>query len=87
MRNLAWAVAVVAGLGLARPATGDGPPVTDTQGVYEEATASTEAASAGLSTITVEEVRSGAGSMEPSDGDAPQDRSERAFVENVWNSP
>ncbi len=89
MRNLVWAVAIVAGMGLAVPAIGDDPPVTDTQGAYEKAkaTAGAEAATGGESTITVEEVRTGAGSMEPSDGDTPEDRSEKAFVDSIWNSP
>ncbi len=89
MRNLVWAVAVVAGMGLAVPATADDPPVTDAQGASQQAktSAGAEAASDPQSTILVEEVRTGAGSMEPSDTDTQEDRSEKAFVDSIWNSP
>jgi hypothetical protein len=38
-------------------------------------------------TIQIEETPNGAASMEPKDDESPAARSERAFVENIWNSP
>ena len=50
----------------------------------EAAPATKEAAA---DTIHVEEVPNGAASMEPAPEESPEERSERAFVENVWESP
>jgi hypothetical protein len=91
MRTLTWAVVVAAGMGMAAPASGGSPVPPEGGGAGSgEATTSEVAASkpgGEASSIQVEEIRTGAGSMEPSDADTPESRSERAFVENVWNSP
>ncbi|MGA8891647.1 MAG: hypothetical protein WB493_08770 [Anaeromyxobacteraceae bacterium] len=42
---------------------------------------------AATDTIRVEEVPNGAASMEPAQQETPEERSERAFLENVWDSP
>jgi hypothetical protein len=73
MKRMAWAVLAAAGVAFAVPVQADDP---------EEASPTPPPA-----TALQEDVRSGAGSMEPADGDTPEDRSEREFVENVWNSP
>jgi len=61
------------------PALADDPP---SQGDDEE-----YGASAATKTTEAEETQAGAASMEPQEDESPADRSERAFVENVWNSP
>jgi len=38
-------------------------------------------------TIQVEEIRGGAGSMEPQDAETGEERVEREFVSSIWNSP
>jgi hypothetical protein len=101
MRTLTWAVVVVAGMGLARPVLAGAPggydpvPPSDAEAEGHEAAVSEPPAASGApaamdantSTITVEEVRSGAGSMEPATEETPQERSDQVFVANVWNSP
>lgn len=88
MRRITWAAMTAMGLGLAVPAHGDDPPVTDSQGAYEEkAPAKASGTAAEQATPLVEEIRTGAASMEPSDQETGEDRVERAFVESIWNSP
>jgi hypothetical protein len=90
MRNLTWAVVVAAGMGMAVPASGDGPvPPQGTGADGGKAATTSEAAAStqGGDASGVEEIRTGAGSMEPSDSESPEDRNERLFVESIWNSP
>ncbi|HQR30668.1 MAG TPA: hypothetical protein PLL32_09665 [Anaeromyxobacteraceae bacterium] len=77
MRRMAWAVLAVAALVLAGPIRAE-----DSPGDAE----TTESARKATDAVVSEDVRSGAGSMEPAEGDA-QEAAERAFVENIWTSP
>ncbi len=86
MRNVTWAVLTAMGLGLVVPAHGDDPPATAKEGATEAAT-SGDGAGGAQATPLVEEVRTGAASMEPSEAETGAERVERAFVESIWNSP
>jgi hypothetical protein len=93
MKRIQLALIVAALLLPFQPAIADDPPAPgdDTGYGAGAATASKDAARAppgdATQTIQVEEVQTGAASMEPKDDESPAERSERAFIENVWNSP
>jgi hypothetical protein len=97
MRRLTWAVVVAAGIGLTSPARGWDPIAEEEAdpGKYEadaaaEASQLAKAAQPGNDTRSeplVEEVRTGAGSMEPGYGETREQRSERVWVESIWTSP
>ena len=81
MRTIAVAVVVAAGLGVANPVVAEDLP---------EDSETTESARKATAAVEAEAIRTGAGSMEPSEADAPDDAqaaAERAFAENVWTSP
>ena len=87
MTRFTLGVLAAAGLSLAVPTYADDPPAA---GSAEEMIREQEAeAKAYQATATVqgEDVRSGAGSMEPADTESDEERVEREFVANVWNSP
>jgi hypothetical protein len=88
MTRTTWAVVVAMGMGLAAPVLADDPAATD-QGNARTAGAvrQDDAAGGAASTIQVEEVRSGAGSMEPAEAETPEERAERQFAESVWTVP
>jgi hypothetical protein len=67
------------------PVLGDDPPSAG-QGT---ARAAEESASSPASepTAGAEKVRAGAPGMEPQDADGQEDRTEREFVQDIWNSP
>ncbi|HET8724098.1 MAG TPA: hypothetical protein VFM53_07800 [Anaeromyxobacteraceae bacterium] len=77
MRRMAWAVLAMAAMAFAVPTLAE-----DSPGDAE----TTDSARKASDAVVVEDIRSGAGSMEPGEDDA-QEAAERAFVENVWNSP
>jgi hypothetical protein len=93
MKNVGIAVIAAALLLPFQPALADDPPATGDDVGYGSGTTTASkdappAPTAGATqTIQVEEIQTGAASMEPKDDESPADRSERAFIENVWNSP
>lgn len=88
MTRTTWAVLAAAGMTFAVPVLADDPKV-DGSKADGSATASTPAPPAGeaRTEVLVEDVRSGAGSMEPADAETQEERTEREFVANVWTSP
>jgi hypothetical protein len=92
MKQITWAVLAAMGGAFAVPAFADDPPApgsTEKRSQDQEAGA---AESKATSTIQTVEIRDGAGSMEPgdtkeADTQSAEDRVERDFVTNVWNSP
>ncbi len=77
MRRMAWAVIAVAAMAFAAPTLAE-----DSPGDAE----TTDSAKKASDEVGVEDIRSGAGSMEPGEDDA-QEAAERAFIENIWKSP
>jgi hypothetical protein len=73
MRRVLTMAAILA----ATPVFGDDPPVAG-QGT---------ATAAEVSAPGVEEIRTGAPGMEPQETESQEDRMEREFVEEIWNSP
>jgi hypothetical protein len=69
-----------------QPAFADDPPARGEEAANGSGAATAPPGNA-TQTIQVEEIQTGAASMEPKDDESPADRSERAFIENVWNSP
>ena len=88
MTRTTWAVLAAAGMALAVPVLADDPKA-DGAKAGESTTTSTPAPQAGeaRTEVLVEDVRSGAGSMEPADQETQEERTEREFVANVWTSP
>jgi hypothetical protein len=92
MKQITWAVLAAMGVAFAVPAFADDPPAP---GSAEQLIKDQEAEAAAwkaTSTSQNVEVRDGAGSMEPgdtkeADTQSAEDRVERDFVTNVWNSP
>jgi hypothetical protein len=87
MTRFTWGLLASVGVFFAVPAFADDPP---SPRPAEEIIASQEAearAHQATSNIQVEEVRGGAGSMEPADVESDEERVEREFVNTVWNSP
>jgi len=87
MTRFTWGVLAAAGFSFAVPSYAADPPVP---GSAEQLIADQEAearAFQATATVPVEEVRSGAGSMEPAETESDEERVEREFVANVWNSP
>ena len=93
MKRIGMAMITAALLLQFQPAAADDPPARgedagDGSGAATATKESTPAPrAAATDTIQVEQVPNGAASMEPSDKESPEERSERAFIENVWNSP
>lgn len=93
MKSIGLAMIAAALLFQFHPAAADDPPAraAETRDAYGPAMATKEAdpatKEAATDTIQVEEVPNGAASMEPAQQETPEERSERAFVENVWDSP
>jgi hypothetical protein len=87
MTRFTLGVLAAAGFSLAVPTYAEDPPA---DGSAEEMIREQEAeakAYQASATTQVEEVRSGAGSMEPAATESDEERAERAFVANIWNSP
>jgi hypothetical protein len=87
MTRFSWAVLAAAGFSFAVPAFATDPPASESA---EQLIADQEAeakAYQASGTIQVEEVRGGAGSMEPQDAETGEERVEREFVTSIWNSP
>ena len=86
MKRVCMAMITAALLLQLHPAAADDPPAKADDAGYGSGTA-TETKDAATDTIQVEEIPNGAASMEPAQKESPEERSERAFVENIWNSP
>ena len=94
MTRTSWAVLVAVGLTSSVPVQAYDPPASGGTAQDQEAERMIQDQEAEVAdwqatrTAQVEEARAGAGSMEPgATEDADEDRVERDFVANVWNSP
>ncbi len=98
MTRTTWAVLAAVGVSMSVPVLAYDPPASDETGLTsdgEQMIREQEAeapAWQATQTIQVEEVRAGAGSMEPAETETAktetdEERVERDFVANVWNSP
>jgi hypothetical protein len=87
MKQTTWAVLAALGISFAAPAIADDPPAAGSAEQLIQDQEAEAAAGQRTSTAQVVEVRDGAGSQEPADTESAEDRVERDFVTNVWNSP
>jgi hypothetical protein len=93
MTRTTWSVLAAVGISMSVPVLAYDPPesvAVEPVGEAEQRIPSQEAevtAWQATGTIQVEEVRAGAGSMEPADTETDEEKVERDFVANVWNSP
>jgi hypothetical protein len=78
----------IAAILAATPVLGDDPPATEqATGTAKAAEESSAPAPASKPAPGAEEVRTGAPGMEPQETESQEDRREREFVEEIWNSP
>jgi len=87
MTRFTWALLAAAGFSFAVPAYADDPPATVSGDQASSGQGSGAEKDIRTSSVTVEEARNGAGSMEPAQTETDQERVEREFVESIWNSP
>lgn len=93
MMRTTWSVLAAVGLSMSVPVLAYDPPASEEAGRASEAEQmireqeADAAAWRASRTVPDEEVRAGAGSMEPADTETDEERVERDFVANVWNSP
>jgi hypothetical protein len=87
MKRITWAVLAAAGFSFAVPTYAEDPPAEIWGDEQSSGQVSEAAKDSRTSSVTVEEARNGAGSMEPAHTETDQERVEREFVESIWNSP
>jgi hypothetical protein len=89
-RSATWAVLAAVGMVLAWPVLADDPPAAGKGGSEATGTAAAETRGAPAPEPLVEDVRAGAGSMEPGEAEASstaEEQAEQRFAESVWTSP